>query len=419
MALLTEMPTEIGTADNSVHYGSTDSAAVAAAAAVALTKSSSSSNGKDRQITHRINSTGFAASRASSPSGSEDEATQSATIGIFVKKELVSKSKDIALTVIERYHSATSTKMYDVEELIDYYFHRRLAAFTAVIISYLPFVITPNQITIFGLFLGWASAVCLYDSEFHTPLGWEPNQSLAMASFLMFSWIVSDCADGQVARLCKRGTRTGRILDGFVDGLVLAPNCGILGLMCAHRYGEPHYMLFSIIAGVSLWVHAIVYDKVKNVYMENALPQSECDGETVESVRAEYHAAKAKNPLALDSILLGIYVIYLTAQAAFTSDAASKAEIARHTLLATCNDDYHSMFISRYQNLVRLASFMGISAHVVGLYIAYFTAIFYWDALFYVQVYFAVVLNLVLFTVLILYSKSGMATAQPNKQGSL
>lgn len=411
MALLSESTTTASSPQTPV-YGSTDAMTAALKLAAA--------GAKDSQITHRVNSSGFAASRASSPSSSEDEASQASPIGIAVKKEaLVAKSKDMAMTVIERYHSATSTKMYDVEELVDYYFHRRLAAFTAVVISYLPFVITPNQITLFGLGLGWASAVCLYDSEFHTPLGWEPTHSLATASLLMFLWIVSDCADGQVARLCKRGTRTGRILDGFVDGLVLAPNCGILGLMCVHRYGQPQYMLFAIFAGVSLWVHAIVYDKVKNVYMENALPQSECDGETVESVRAEYHAAKAKNPLALDSVLLGIYVIYLTAQAKFTTDAAAKAEVARHTLLATCNDEYHALFISRYSGLVRLASFMGISAHVVGLYVAYFTAIFYWDALFYVQVYFGVVLNLVLATVLIQYANSGMSTAQPNKQGTL
>lgn len=375
----------------------------------------------DSTITHRVNSSGFAASRASSPAGSEDEASDRSE---SAKKEaaaaaLLAKSKDIALTVLERYHSATSTKMYDVEELIDYYFHRRLAAFVAVIISYLPFVITPNQITLFGLVLGWASAVCLYDSEFHAPLGWEPTTSLAAASLLMFAWIVSDCADGQVARLCKRGTRTGRILDGFVDGLVLAPNCAILGLLCVNRYGNPQYMAFAIIAGVSLWVHAIVYDKVKNVYMENALPQSECDGETVESVRAEYREAKAKNPLALDSVLLGIYVIYLTAQAKFTTDAAAQAEVARVTLLATCNDEYHAQFIGRYRGLVRVASFMGISAHVVGLYVAYAAAIVYWDALFYVQVYFAVVLNLVLATVLLQYSRSGMSTAQPNKYGSM
>lgn len=364
---------------------------------------------QDRKVTHRVNA------RSTSPPTSGDEDTTSG----FAKEELLTKSKEVALTLLERYHSATSTKMYDVEELVDYYFHRRLAAFIAVVVSYLPFVITPNQITLFGLVLGWGSATCLYDSEFHTPLGWEPNQSLAMAGTLMFLWIVSDCADGQVARLCKRGTRTGRILDGFVDGLVIAPNCGVLGLMCANRYEERSYVILCIVAGVSLWAHAIVYDKIKNVYMENALPQSECDGETVESVRAEYLAAKAKSSFALDSILLGIYVVYLTAQAKFTSDAETKAEAARHTLLVECNQEYHAHFIARYSGLVRVASFMGISAHVSGLYVAYFSAIFYWDALYYVQLYFAVVLNIVLVVSMTMYSKSGMGTAAPNKNGSI
>ncbi|DBA03642.1 TPA: hypothetical protein N0F65_006821 [Lagenidium giganteum] len=303
----------------------------------------------------------------------------------------------------QRYQSATCTKMYEVEELVDYYFHRRLAAFWAVIISYLPFVITPNQITLFGLVLGWASATCLYDAEFHTPLGWEPNQSLMAAGLLMFSWIVSDCADGQVARLCKRGTRTGRILDGVVDGAVLAPNLLVIGRVC--------YMVLAIFSGFSLWLHAIIYDKIKNVFMENSLPASECDGETVESVTAEYHAAKAKAPFSLDSVLLGIYVVYLTLQAKFTSDAASKAEVSRQNLLAKCDDNYRSMYMTRYRHIVRLASWMGISAHVVGLYLAYFAAMYDWNALVLVQLYFAVVLNLVMVASLFMYTRSGMMSA--------
>jgi hypothetical protein len=295
---------------------------------------------------------------------------------------------------------------------VDYYFHRRLAAVTAVVISYLPFVVTPNQITIFGLGLGWASALCLYDSEFHYPLAWHPHESLLAASLFMFLWIVSDCADGQVARLCKRGTRTGRILDGVVDGLVIAPNMWILGLLSANRYGAPYFYV-AIISGFSLWLHAIIYDKIKNTYMENALPFSECDGETVESVKQEFAEAKAKDPYSLESILLGIYVVYLMVQTAVTSDAASKAESTRHGMLAKCDDHYHASYINKYGYVVRLASFLGISAHVTGLYVAYFAAIYVWDALFYVQMYFLVALNGLLLVVLSFYFKSGMATQQP------
>ncbi|RLN88008.1 hypothetical protein BBJ28_00003873 [Nothophytophthora sp. Chile5] len=374
------------------------------------TKTSTSIKCMD-SVTHR--------SRGSSPASSGDEMAESfSPRGATKAKSGGFFASETALGLLERYQSATCTKMYDVEELIDYYFHRRLAAVPAVVVSYLPFVITPNQITLFGLGLGWAAAMCLYDSEFHEPLAWQPNRSLLAASALMFAWIVSDCADGQVARLCKRGTRTGRILDGVVDGLVIAPNCWVMGLLMAHRYESNAYFWLGISAGMSLWLHAIIYDKVKNVYMENALPQSECDGETVASVRAEYRAARKQAACALDTVLLGIYTVYLTVQAAFTSDAASKAEVARQSLLASCSSEYHTAYRKQFSGLVRVASFMGISAHVVGIYVTYFVAIFYWDVLFYLQFYFLVALNLVLLGVLFEYSRSGMATFKPSKNGS-
>ncbi|RLN62474.1 hypothetical protein BBJ29_002138 [Phytophthora kernoviae] len=356
-------------------------------------------------VTHR-------GSRTNSPSSSGDEKTEA------MPMDNVPFIKETTEGVWERYQKATCTKMYDVEELIDYYFHRRLAAIPAVIVSYLPFVITPNQITIFGLLLGWGAALCLYDSEFHYPLAWEPSHSLFAASLFMFTWIVSDCTDGQVARLCKRGTRTGRILDGVVDGFVIAPNFWIMGEILQHRYGHVMYFHLGFWSGMSLWIHAIIYDKIKNVYMENSLPQSECDGETVASVSAEYRAARKQSAFALDTVLLGIYSVYLRVQAAFTSDAASKAEIDRQALLASCTSDYHLAYRQKFNGLVRVASFLGISAHISIVYMTYFLAIYYWEVLFYMQFYPLVFLNIVMVGVLFEYSRSGMATFQPSKDGS-
>ncbi|CAI5714301.1 unnamed protein product [Hyaloperonospora brassicae] len=386
-----------------------------------------------KHVTHRTGG-----SRSNSPTSSDDEQTDDtlklapALRSKWLSPAPVAPSTAAAAadsakarvglheTVLERYHRATCTKMYDVEELIDYYWHRRLAAVPAVVVSYLPFVITPNQITLFGLGLGWAAALCLYDAEFHYPLAWAPAHSLLAAALLMFAWIVSDCTDGQVARLCKRGTRTGRILDGVVDGLVIAPHCWIMGDIMQHHYGgHALYFHLGFWSGMSLWLHAIVYDKIKNVYMENALPQSECDGETVASVRAEYHVARDQSACALDTILLGIYTVYLTVQASFTSDAASQAESDRQELLATCSREYHTAYRQRFSGLVRLASFLGISAHITVLYVAYFLAIFYWDVIFYVQFYSLVLLNGVLAVVLVQYQRSGMSAYMPTKEGTI
>ncbi|TDH65742.1 hypothetical protein CCR75_002026 [Bremia lactucae] len=367
-----------------------------------------------KDMTHRNGSSSY------SPTSNEAENSDSTKLAL--KNSLFAASATTKPapreTVIERYYKATCTKMYDVEELIDYYWHRRLAAVPAVIVSYLPFVITPNQITVFGLFLGWGSALCLYDSEFHYPLGYDSSHSLLMAALLMLLWIVSDCTDGQVARLCKRGTRTGRILDGVVDGLVIAPNFWIMGDVMQHHYGgNVMYFHLCFWAGMSLWFHAIIYDKIKNVYMENALPRSECESETAASVLAEYRAARKQSACALDTILLGIYTVYLAVQATFASDAAYRAEVDRQALLASCTSAYHAVYRQKFADLVRVASFLGISAHITAVYVAYFLAIFHWDVIFYMQFYPLVLLNIVSIGVLSEYQRSGMVTFKPSKDG--
>nr|CCA21804.1 conserved hypothetical protein [Albugo laibachii Nc14] len=306
-----------------------------------------------------------------------------------------------------RYQKAMSTKMYDVEELVDYYFHRRLAAVVATMISYLPVAITPNQITILGLGIGWSAALFLYDAEFHSPLNLESKTSLFVASLLIFSWIILDCVDGQVARLCGRGTRTGRILDGLADSLVIIPNFYVMGQVMSSHYGGS-YMPLAVVGGVSTWLHAAIYDKVKNVYMENASSQSECNGETISSVHAEYLIAKEKNAYSLDSVLLGIYVVYMKMQAAVIHSASrASVKAASHGLLASRDDQYRNWYRKQHGYIVRVASLLGLSTHVVGLYVGYGAAVFDCNAIFYVQLY-VIFMNATAVYTLFLYTNSNM-----------
>ena len=283
----------------------------------------------------------------------------------------------------ERYSQAMASKLYEVEELVDFYFHRRFAAVLAVMVSYCPLRIMPNHITIGGLFLGWYSALCLYASHFPvsffylSPL--TRYEAIMNASFFMLAWIVSDCADGQVARLCQRGTRTGRILDGLIDGAVVVPNLTVVSkILEAIGYSSS----LTIVSGFSLWFHTLTYDNMKNMYMEGVLPISECDGETPKSVYEEYKKASG-----LDAVLLRIYYHYLRLQTACqwtenrpTSRLSSKKE--------------RMEFAVKHAFTMRLASFLGVSAHVVGFYISYFS--FYYvgeSALLALHFYFIVVLN--------------------------
>lgn len=313
-----------------------------------------------------------------------------------------SSQPSLVQALVERYQAAMASKLYDVEELIDFYFHRRLAAVIAVVVSYLPFVITPNQITLFGLALGWLSASFFHDAYFQAPFACDSFFSHMMASFFMFAWIVSDCADGQVARLCKRGTRTGRILDGVVDGLVLIPNFYVISAIMNAKYGSMGFYT-TVAAGFSLWGHAMVYDKIKNVYSEHSLPESECDGETAASVYEEYVEAKG-----MDCVLLGIYHRYLQLQATFELPAVPK--------FRQPEGDEHArrLYRKRYGSVMRLASFLGISAHVTGFYTMYFFAFaFPTVSLLALHLYFGIVLNFICVLALYQYSTNGMTKPHP------
>ena len=45
-------------------------------------------------------------------------------------------------------------------------------------------------------------------------------QYLVYGAILYFLCNILDCADGQIARLKKNGTKVGRIVDGFIDYIV-------------------------------------------------------------------------------------------------------------------------------------------------------------------------------------------------------
>ena len=113
--------------------------------------------------------------------------------------------------------------------------------------------------------------------------------------------------------------------------------------------------------------------------MENSLPYSECDSETVEPVRKEWHEACARSKISLESVLLDIYVQYLSIQTLFMSIEVKEAEAeeALRQILKQWTDVQRMKYMNDHSHIVRIASWMGISAHVTGLYIVYFCAMYY------------------------------------------
>ena len=105
-----------------------------------------------------------------------------------------------------------SLKSSETEDWLDYHIVRPLGYRWAKFFN--RFDITPNAVTILSMLIGAVSALFFAHGSFHYD-GWR-GVVFNLIAFFMLMWAeVFDCADGQLARISGKRTRSGRILDGI------------------------------------------------------------------------------------------------------------------------------------------------------------------------------------------------------------
>lgn len=168
-------------------------------------------------------------------------------------------------------------KPSDVEEPIDFYWHRPLAGLLVQELQAWP--VTPNQVTI-------ASGVVSFLAGLLVGIaGWFGPWLAVLGGVLLLVSIVLDCADGQLARIRGISSPIGRVLDGFVD--IVAPLSVMPGLVVyLLRLGYPHAYVWPIgcLAAASLLWHAGAYDVQKNIYLHCSTPNFSLGGATLLTV---------------------------------------------------------------------------------------------------------------------------------------
>jgi len=178
-------------------------------------------------------------------------------------------------------------KPREVEEYIDYYYHRPLAGLLVQLLLPLPF--TPNQITVASGVAGLAAGIAVGYA------GPGPDQWVVVGGCLLLLSILLDCADGQLARIRGIASPAGRILDGLVD--FVAPTAVFIGqAFFMTSLGHPLWLVLVVgsLAGGSLLWHAGQFDSAKNLYLHNADPDFNLGGDAlltadyVEQLRVDY-----------------------------------------------------------------------------------------------------------------------------------
>lgn len=288
-----------------------------------------------------------------------------------------------------RYRQALVYKSLDVEELVDRYFHRPVAALLVAILLSLP--ISSNQVTFGSLASGWMGSFFLYRAFFGAEAG--PTLLWLASAGCLFLAVILDCADGQLARARGGGSRVGRILDGFVDVLVLLPAYVILGFGIEHLYGGTWFVIAAV-AGFSTWIHCIVYDKIKNLYLARTMPEAGgAEGtETLSAVRQELDEAREGGSV-LERFLLWVYVGYLRVQNRFASGSTEKktGELEHEEI---------ERFRREHGSTMHLASYLGLGTHMFIIYGGIALMAVDLRVVLAMQVVFATVFNIVMIAVL-------------------
>ena len=182
-------------------------------------------------------------------------------------------------------------KAYEIEEIVDIYFFRRLGLVVAHGARLLR--MTPNLVSIAAAALGVVGGALLYDPRY------------AFLGFLgLVAYGVFDSADGQLARLTGQTSDLGHILDGIAGyvthiAIYVAIVAGVL-----HRGGGTAIVWLALLAGLCTIAQAQMYDYHRTLYARVVVqgrPPKDVDPDVIGGVLG----ALTRTYLALQRALVG------------------------------------------------------------------------------------------------------------------
>jgi phosphatidylglycerophosphate synthase len=237
-----------------------------------------------------------------------------------------------------------SLKMTEVEEWLDLYVYRPVAYLFVRAIYRTS--ITPNQITIFSIAIGLAAAI---------GFGCGPSTA-AFGAALYIGCVVLDCADGQLARLKKNGTRMGRVLDGVVDYIIgIATYFGIAVGLKPPAWPASRWWLLMVAAAASNIFHSIAIDYYRTRFLNVIQDTIHGEDEDYRSFARERSSLRAEGRRPIRRWAIGVYLRYLDLQRKTAVPVGGKGVDWR-----ACREEFRAA----NRTILMLWSFLGSSTQI-------------------------------------------------------
>jgi phosphatidylglycerophosphate synthase len=250
-----------------------------------------------------------------------------------------------------------SLKLSEVEEFIDILIFRPAGYLIMKIFYYTS--ATPNLLTFISMILGLASGILFAQTK---------QVYLFYGIAALFLSNSFDCADGQLARAKKNGTKFGRIFDGVIDYLTyIAVYVGMayhlhITTLAGKTYLNPFpdlpwmWWVFMVIAGISTSIQTLLYDGARNDFTNYAKGSDKAFIESeYQKFKSEHDEIKNQKGRLREKFLYRVYLSYLNVQMKSVSSDANKVD----------KDEYYK----KNRVVMRLWGLVGSTSHLVFIMI--------------------------------------------------
>jgi phosphatidylglycerophosphate synthase len=174
-------------------------------------------------------------------------------------------------------------KSREVEDPVNRWLHRPLAYAFVALVYRTP--ITPNQITLLALLVGFAAAACFIVGT---------RESMVLGGLLLWSSAILDGADGILARAKRMFSDVGRALDGASDMLVAIVTVGAAFYHLWLQQQQWLHMALIPFAFGSAMLHVYSYDYYKEAYLDATNPGWDGEPERAADIDARLERLRAE-----------------------------------------------------------------------------------------------------------------------------
>ena len=252
---------------------------------------------------------------------------------------------------------ASTLKSLDTEECIDIWFYRPIGYRWALLFRRLG--VSPNAITIMGIFIGIAAGVCFY----------YPNLRVNMVGMLLLVWANSyDSADGQLARMTGQKSPLGRVLDGFCGDVWFFTIYVAICLRLMPEWGLWIWVL-AIVTGSYHSKQAAMADYYRNIHLLFLKGRAGSELSHSQAVEASYRRMTWRGDFVYKLFEM-FYLRYTRGQERSTPRFQEMMDVIRHDYADEAPEWFRTAFRTRSLPLMKYTNMLSFNTRVIALFVS-------------------------------------------------